>query len=152
MSLFWGGNKMGNKEQDARFKKFGTVSFTALTKVNDFIDHLEEGKITGTKCKRCGKTYFPPRADCYNCFNSEMEWFEIHGAGKLLTFSRLQYAPVGFEGDLPYTIALLDYGDYKVFGRTDPSIPYEKLSVGMAMKTVATKTGNGQLTYMFQEG
>ena len=73
---------MGNKEQDARFKKFGTVSFTALTKVNDFIDHLEEGKITGTKCKHCGKVYFPPRADCYNCFNSEMEWFEITGSDR----------------------------------------------------------------------
>ena len=29
------------KEVDDRFKKFGTVSFTATTKTNDFIDHLE---------------------------------------------------------------------------------------------------------------
>lgn len=142
---------MANKEQDVRFEKFGTVSFTALTKVNDFIDHLEEEKITGTKCKYCGKTYFPPRADCYRCFNSEMEWFEVSGSGKLLSFSRLQYAPIGFEGDLPYTIALLDYGDYKVFGRIDPSVPYEKLSVGITMKTAVTKLDNGQLTYVFQE-
>ena len=142
---------MADKEQDTRFTKFGTVSFTALTKVNDFIDNLEEGKITGTKCKRCGKTYFPPRADCYNCFNSEMEWFEVIGSGKLLSFSRLQYSPVGFEGDLPYTIALLDYGDYKVFGRADPSIAYEKLSVGMTMKAAVTKLDNEQLTYVFQE-
>ena len=142
---------MGKKEQDTRFTKFGTVSLTALTKVNDFINHLEEGKITGTKCRGCGRTYFPPRADCYNCFKSEMEWFEVTGSGKLLSFSRLQYAPVGFEGDLPYTIALLDYGDYKVFGRTDPSIPYEKLSVGMDMKVATVKLDNGQLTYVFQE-
>jgi hypothetical protein len=142
---------MAEKEQDTRFTKFGTVSFTALTKVNDFIDHLEEGKVTGTKCKTCGKTYFPPRADCYNCLDSEMEWFEVSGSGKLLSFSKLEYAPVGFEGDLPYTIALLDYGDYKVFGRADPSIPYEKLSVGMKMKTSMTELGSGQLTYVFRE-
>jgi hypothetical protein len=142
---------MAEKEQDTRFTKFGTVSFTALTKVNHFIDHLEEGKITGTKCKTCGKTYFPPRADCYNCLDSEMEWFEVSGSGKLLSFSKLEYAPVGFEGDLPYTIALLDYGDYKVFGRTDPSIPYEKLSVGMKMKTSMTELDNEQLTYVFRE-
>ena len=142
---------MAEKEQDTRFTKFGTVSFTALTKVNDFIDHLEEGKVTGTKCKTCGKTYFPPRADCYNCLNSEMEWFEVSGTGELLSFSRLEYAPVGFEGDLPYTIALLDYGDYKVFGRTDPSIPYEKLLVGMKMKTAVTELDNEQLTYVFRE-
>ena len=142
---------MAEKEQDTRSEKFGTVSFTALTKVNDFIDNLEEGKITGTRCRHCGKTYFPPRADCYNCLNSDMEWFEVSGSGKLLSFSKLQYAPVGFEGDLPYTIALLDYDDYKVFGRTDPSISYEKLSVGMKMKTTVTKLDNEQLTYIFQK-
>jgi uncharacterized OB-fold protein len=142
---------MANKEQDVRFEKFGTVSFTALTKVNDFIDNLEEGKITGTKCKHCGRTYFPPRADCYSCLNSDMEWFEVSGSGKLLSFSRLQYAPIGFEGDLPYTIALLDYGDYKVFGRIDPSMDYEKLTVGITMKTAVTKLDNDQLTYVFQE-
>jgi len=142
---------MGIQEQDTRFAKFGTVSFTALTKVNDFIDHLEGGKITGTKCKCCGRTYFPPRADCCSCFNSDMEWFEVTGSGKLLSFSRLRYAPIGFEGDLPYTIALLDYGGYKVFGRTNSSIPYEKLSVGMEMKTEVSKLANGQLTYVFQE-
>ena len=151
MSLFWGGNKMGNKEQDARFKKFGTVSFTALTKVNDFIDHLEEGKITGTKCKRCGKTYFPPRADCYNCFNSEMEWFEVTGSGELLTYSTLQYAPTGFTEELPYTIAVVDYGEYKVFGRIDRSLPEDELKIGMKMKAVAAKTPNNQLTYAFQK-
>jgi uncharacterized OB-fold protein len=151
MSPSWGGKKMANKEQDTRFEKFGTVSFTALTKVNDFIDHLEEEKITGTKCKHCGRTYFPPRADCYNGLNSEMEWFEVSGPGKLLSFSRLQYAPIGFEGDLPYTIALLDYGDYKVFGRIDPFIAFEKIAVGITMKTVVSKLENGQLTYIFQE-
>ena len=45
------------KESDERFKKFGTVSFTSLTKTNDFIDHLEKGKIDGTRCKECGRPY-----------------------------------------------------------------------------------------------
>ena len=37
------------KEVDDRFKKFGTVSFTGTTKINDFIDHLEQGQVTGTR-------------------------------------------------------------------------------------------------------
>ena len=37
---------MGKKrEVDDRFKKFGTVSFTATTKVNDFVSQLEDGKV-----------------------------------------------------------------------------------------------------------
>ena len=60
--------------------------------------------------------FFPPRADCYQCLASNMEWFEVTGTGKLVTYSKLQFAPIGFGDDLPYAIALLDYGDYKVFG------------------------------------
>ncbi|MCK4429960.1 MAG: DNA-binding protein, partial [Candidatus Aminicenantes bacterium] len=51
------------KEIDDRFKKFGTKSFTSVTKVNDFIDNLENGKVMATRCKDCGIVFFPPRAD-----------------------------------------------------------------------------------------
>ena len=141
---------MAKKEVDDRFKKFGTVSFTAITKTNDFISHLEEGKIMGTRCKDCGALYFPPRSDCYKCLTSNVEWFEVSGIGKLLSFSELKYGPVGFENDLPYTIALLDYGDYKVFGRISKDIPYEDLAVGMELETGSTALPNGQLSYVFK--
>ncbi len=137
------------KEVDDRFKKFGTVSFTSITKVNDFIGYLEQGKVMGTQCKKCGQKFFPPRADCYKCLDSEMEWFEVNGTGKLVTYSKLQYAPVGFEQDLPYCIALLDYGDYKVFGRIAKDLPEEEIEVGMEMKAEAIKLPNGQLSYVF---
>jgi len=84
---------MGKKEVDDRFKKFGTVSFTAITKTNDFIDYLEKGKVMGTRCKDCGQSFFPPRSDCYQCLPGEMEWFEVSGTGKLVTYSKLEYAP-----------------------------------------------------------
>ena len=140
-----------SKEVDDRFKKFGTVSFTAITKTNDFIDYLENGKVMGTRCKDCGKAYFPPRSDCYQCLPGEMEWFEVSGTGKLVTYSKLEYAPIGFEEDVPYSIALLDYGDYKVFGRLDRDLPLEEVNVGMEMKTVANTLPNGQLNYVFQK-
>lgn len=139
------------KEVDERFKKFGTVSFTSLTKTNDFITNLEGGKITGTKCKVCGMVFFPPRADCYKCLSSDMEWFPVSGTGKLVTYSKLGYAPVGFEGDVPYSIALLDYGSYKVFGRIAKDVPEEDIAVGMAMKSEANTLPNGQINYVFRK-
>jgi len=142
---------MAKAEVDNRFKKFGTVSFTSFSKVNDFVEYLEKGKVEGTRCKACGKIFFPPRADCYQCLSSDMEWFEVAGSGKLVTYSTLQYGPVGFEGDLPYTIALLDYGDYKVFGRIAKEIPVKELAVGLQMKAVVNKLPNGQLNYVFQK-
>jgi uncharacterized OB-fold protein len=136
------------KEADLRFKKFGTASFTATTRVNDFIDRLENDEVAGTKCKTCGRTFFPPRADCYKCFGSDMEWFPVSGAGKLVTYSQLMYAPVGFNDDLPYAIAVLDYGDYKVFGRVG-NVILSELSIGMEMKTEVNRLPNGQLNYVF---
>jgi len=139
------------KEIDDRFKKFGTVSFTAVTKVNDFISHLEDGQVMGTRCLDCDAVYFPPRADCFQCFSSRMEWYAIDGEGTLLTFSRLKFAPVGFEDDLPYSIAVVDYGDFKVFGRIAASVPDEEIRIGMSLKTVANTLPNGQLNYVFEK-
>ena len=137
------------KEVDDRFSKFGTVSFTSISKVNDFVDYLARGKVMGTRCKTCGTMHFPPVADCAECLSSDVEWFEVTGKGKLVSFSKLTYGPVGFEEDLPYSIALLDYGDYKVFGRIDKNIPDEELNIGMAMKTKPVTLPNGQLSYVF---
>ncbi|MFC1532993.1 Zn-ribbon domain-containing OB-fold protein [Thermodesulfobacteriota bacterium] len=139
------------REIDVRFSNFGTVSFTSTTKVNDFIDNMAKGKVSGTRCKECGLIFFPPRADCHQCLSSNMEWFDISGSGKLVTFSKLEYAPVGFENDLPYSIALLDYGDYKVFGRIASDLPEEEIEVGMEMKTVVNELPNGQMNYVFQK-
>ena len=138
------------KEVDDRFKRFGTVSFTSITKVNDFIDYLEDGKVMGTKCNDCGRVFFPPRADCYQCLASNVDWFEISGTGKLFTYSKLEYAPVGFGDDLPYAIAVLDYGEFKVFGRIASDLSENEIKIGMEMKTVTNKLPNGQLNYVFQ--
>ncbi len=143
---------MGKKpDKDTRFSKFGTVSFTATTKVNDFVDSLANGKVMGTRCPDCGLSFFPPRADCCGCQARELEWFEVAGSGKLVTYSQLKFGPIGFEDDLPYSIALLDYGDYKVFGRIADDVPLEDVKIGMPMKTVANKLSNGQLNYVFQK-
>jgi uncharacterized OB-fold protein len=142
---------MGIKDVDDRFKKFGTVSFTATTKVNDFIDFLEQGKVMGTRCRGCGLKFFPPRADCHQCFESQMDWFEVSGTGKLITFSKLEYAPAGFGDDLPYAIAVLDYGDFKVFGRIAMDTPEEEVKIGVEMKTMVNKLPNGHLNYVFRK-
>ena len=144
---------MGKKkrEVDDRFRRFGTVSFTSITKVNDFIDYLDQGKVMGTRCKDCGLAFFPPRADCHQCLKSNVEWFEVSGTGELVSYSKLEYAPVGFGEDLPYCIAVLDYGDYKVFGRIADDVPEEEIKVGMEMKTMVNDLPNGQMNYVFKK-
>jgi uncharacterized OB-fold protein len=134
------------------FERFGTVSFAAQTKATPFIDYLEKGILAGTRCKGCGVFYFPPRTDCSNCLSSNMEWSEITGNGKLISYSTLIYAPTGFEADLPYTIALVEFGKkMKVFGRLSKEIKEDEITVGMELKYVVTKLLNDRITYEFKK-
>ena len=141
---------MSTKKDDDRFAKFGTVSFIRNSKVNDFVDGLKQGQVRGTKCTQCGRMFFPPRADCSLCLSSPMQWFEVAGSGRLITFSKLAYAPAGFENDVPYIVAILDYGTFKVFGRIASHVPEEELLVGMELKTVVNELPNDRLNYVFQ--
>ncbi len=141
---------MAGKEIDNRFSRFGTVSFTGLTRVNDFIDHLQRGRVMGTRCRTCGARYFPPRADCCKSLDSDMEWVDLPGIGTLLAYSTLSYAPTGFGEDLPYTIAVVDFGSVRVFGRLDRSLPAESIAIGMRLKPEVIELPGGNVSYEFR--
>ena len=51
--------------------------------VQKFYDNLEEGKITGKKCTKCGNVEFPPVYACNKCGCWDMEWVEISGKAKM---------------------------------------------------------------------
>ena len=142
---------MGKKDVDDRFKKFGTVSFTKISKVNDFIGYLEDGKVMFTTCKECGAMFFPPRADCSKCLSSDMDWAEVTGEGDLISFSKLQYGPVGFEDDLPYTIAVAQFKDVKVFGRMSKKLADDEISVGMKVTVSPLGIGDDKILYEFNK-
>lgn len=42
-----------------------------------FYDSLEEGKILGLKCPKCGFVAYPPVPTCDECGSIDMEWVEI---------------------------------------------------------------------------
>lgn len=134
------------------FERFGIVGFTSQTKVSPFVDYLEKGILAGTKCKSCGTLYFPPRSDCSQCLSSQMEWSEITGKGKLISYSTLIYAPTGFEADLPYTIALVEFENkVKVFGRLSKEMKGEEIAIGMELKCGVVKLTNDHIIYEFKK-
>ncbi len=51
--------------------------------VEKFYLSLEEGKIMGRKCPKCGHVEFPPVYACNECGNYETEWVELSGRAKL---------------------------------------------------------------------
>lgn len=51
--------------------------------VKKYYDSLEEGKILGRKCKKCGAVEFPPVLACNSCGSTDVEWVEISGKAKM---------------------------------------------------------------------
>jgi uncharacterized OB-fold protein len=49
--------------------------------VKGYYDGLEEGRILGRKCTRCGNIEFPPVIACNACSCAKTEWIEIDDMG-----------------------------------------------------------------------
>ena len=133
------------------FEQFGIVSFTSDTKAADFITYLEEGRVMATRCQGCGRIYFPPRMECADCLSPDVEWFELSGTGKLLTYSEVSYGPTGFEDNVPYRLALAEFGGVRVFGWLDKRIGAGKIKLGMRVKLAPVKLAEEKLCYQFEE-
>ena len=48
---------------------------------------LREKKLVGSKCKKCGHIFVPPKPICSKCQGSEMELVEMNGRGKLAAYT-----------------------------------------------------------------
>jgi uncharacterized OB-fold protein len=132
------------------FENFGTVSFTTEAKTEEFINYLEQGKVMTTRCKKCGTAYFPPKMDCPSCLDSDVEWFEITGTGKLVTYTVVHYGPSGFEDEAPYTLAIADFDGLRIFGRISKDIEEGSIVPGMEIKVAPVKSGE-KIAYEFQK-
>ena len=119
------------------FKWFGLVNFAPFTKVTDFAQYLKDGRIMGSRCKSCGATSFPPRADCDVCMSGEFEFFEMSGKGTVHTYTKIVSAPTGFEDVAPYIVGVVDLAEggraLAWFGET---IKEEEIEVGMDIQMV----------------
>ena len=130
------------------FGKFGKISFISETKVADFVKYLEEGKIMATRCSKCGKLYFPPRADCPEDLSMDMTWEKLSGRCKLLTYTTAYFAPTGFEDDVPYTIALAQCEEgAKVYALLSKDIRENEIRIGMDLRLTPLQLPNGKITY-----
>ncbi|MFX0194651.1 MAG: Zn-ribbon domain-containing OB-fold protein [Candidatus Hodarchaeota archaeon] len=132
------------------FEIFGTVSFTTGTKVGDFIKYLEKGEVKTTRCRKCGKIYFPPRNDCISCVTDGMDWVDINELGELIAFSTVMYGPTGFESEAPYTVAVIKLPNgIQILGRISKKISLNEIKIGMKLKIVPLKLPLNRLSFEF---
>lgn len=131
------------------------------TKVNRFADDLAAGKIMLTICKKCGKKYYPPMADCSACMTSEMEWRPIAVEGNLATYTKIFVPPEHFafrQPLMPFSsvqfepcpIGILEVEDRLRIMGWMPKLDLKKIKVGMKMKAIPQILLNGKITIVLE--
>ena len=126
------------------FEKFGQSAYISQTKVAPLVSFLEKGSIDGTRCKNCGKLYFPPRADCLECRKSEMEWVPIEAKAKLITFTEVFFGPPAFEQSTPYLLGLAEFENgLRVFAPISRSVDRTSLKPNVELVLKPVQAGEG---------
>ena len=74
---------------------------------------LTEEMLMGSRCRKCGNHFVPPRPICVKCYAWEMEWIEMAGKGKLAAFTCITIPPPfmsaqGYSRDHPYCSGVVE--------------------------------------------
>lgn len=75
---------------------------------NDYNQALKKNKLLGLRCQECGAVTVPPKMACRQCASPDMEIVELKGEGTIQTFATVYVAAEGREGEVPYTIVLVE--------------------------------------------
>lgn len=112
---------------------------------------LNERKIMGSKCNKCGVLALPPRSICISCFGKEMEWVQFKGLGRLAAFTGITVAPPymvkeGFGRNNPYVVGVVELEEgvqtvARIVG-VDAKKP-EQIKVGTPLKGEFLEKGEG---------
>ncbi len=119
------------------FQWFGRVCYSPHTKITDFARHLKDGRLMASRCRGCGHLSFPPRADCPECLGGEFDYEEISGEGTLVTYTRIDAAPAGFEDLAPYVLGVVDLKETgRLLAWFGPTVPEDEIEIGMPLQAV----------------
>ncbi|AIG97104.1 putative nucleic-acid-binding protein [Archaeoglobus fulgidus DSM 8774] len=118
----------------------------SVENIKPFYEGLKEGKLLGTKCKKCGRLFFPPQKDCPSCFDSDIEWVELKNEGTLETMTVVFVRPPSFSAYDPYPVAIAKLDDgprILAWYKGDP----QQAKPGMSVKIQVGKRKEGYLMY-----
>lgn len=102
-----------------------------LPAVENFYKFCAERKLMAVKCKNCGAVICPPRGICPKCFATDVEWVELKGRGKLLTYTIIHFPPGQFQALAPYAVGILRLEEGPNLPGMIKNVKLEDLRIGM---------------------
>ncbi|HZW03199.1 MAG TPA: Zn-ribbon domain-containing OB-fold protein [Anaerolineaceae bacterium] len=96
--------------------------------------------LVGEVCPHCEAKIFPPRDVCPECGGEAKTQYQFSGRGEVYSFTTMQDAPIGFDDQAPYTVALvkLAEGPMVTAQLTDLG-EGDKVEIGMPVEMVTRR-------------
>ena len=76
--------------------------------IGQWKQNIQDESYKAYKCTSCGAILALPSGVCYACGGSEMEWTNVSGKGKLVSFTVIHIAPDEFAAEAPYYIGIVE--------------------------------------------
>lgn len=84
------------------------MSQTEPFTIEQLCKYMTQHKLMAARCMKCGKTHFPPRPMCTECYSKDLEWTELPTKGRLLTYTVIHIAPAQFQTLAPYAEGIVE--------------------------------------------
>ncbi len=95
----------------------------------------EEGRILGTRCGRCERTYVPAAVFCERCLGKLDEWVDVGTVGEVFTYTLLYENVKGTHRQTLEIVAFVRLGDGGLVHRLGEVEP-EAVSIGTPVQAV----------------
>ncbi|MDP2727676.1 MAG: Zn-ribbon domain-containing OB-fold protein, partial [Dehalococcoidia bacterium] len=108
--------------------------------------------LVGSRCRSCGRTYFPRKRVCPQCFQiDQMEDVALSRRGRLYTFTVAEAGPPGFN--VPYAFGYVDLPEgVRVFSPLEGD--HDALAIGMELEMIMgqirEENGVAVISYKFK--
>ncbi len=91
----------------------------------------ERYRLLGSRCANCTASYFPRRSVCPTCRRKgKLQDLQFSGKGKIYSFTKIEVAPVGFEDQAPYVLAIIELDEGAHLTAQIVDIHTSKLKIG----------------------
>ncbi|MGD0575358.1 MAG: Zn-ribbon domain-containing OB-fold protein [Anaerolineales bacterium] len=95
--------------------------------------------LVGEQCEHCNAKIFPPRDICPECGRETKTRFSFSGRGEVYSFTVVHDAPVGYESQAPYAIALVRLAEGPLVTAQLTDVDAKDLRVGLPVEMVTRK-------------
>jgi uncharacterized protein len=114
-----------------------------------FWDATAEGILLLPKCDSCSALIWYPRAFCPACSGTDISWVSSVGTGTIYSFSITRKGSGVWAEVSPYVIAYVDLDEGPRVLSNVVGCAVEEVSIGMSVRVVFDKTGEGPAVYRF---